>query len=108
MVVGVKRKNKYGKFEDRIILVKNTETGSVLFEEVLSGRRNRALNAKTLVIKKGQITEESLINILTSNSKNDIRNFKIRYAGAVDANSTVHSAETADGGSNPRPRSSIT
>ena len=106
-VAGVKRQNKYGKYEDRIILVKNTEKGAILFEEVLSGRRNKALNAKTLLIKKGAITEESLLHILESNSKNDLSNFKIKYADAVAANSTVHSAQTANGGSNLRPRSSI-
>lgn len=90
-VAGVKRRNKYGVMEDRIILVKNTNRGTILFEEVLFGKRNRALNAKSLIIKKGIITEESLRNILASNSKNDITHMKIRYADAVVANSTIHS-----------------
>ena len=106
-VAGVKRKNKYGKIENRIILVKNTENSTILFEEVLSGKKNKALNAKTLLIKKGTITEESLLHILESNARNDVSNFKIKYADAVAANSTIHSAQTADGGSNLRPRSSI-
>ena len=46
-------------------------------------------------------------NILASNSKNDISNFKIKYADAVVANSTIHSIQPTDGGSNLRPRSSI-
>lgn len=106
-VAGVKRRNKYGKLEDRIILVKNTNHGTILFEEVLSGKKNKALNAKSLMIKKGVITEESLRHILESNSKNDISGFKIKYADAVAANSTIHSVQTTDGGSNLRPRSSI-
>ena len=77
--------------ETRIILVKNTDRGTILFEEVLFGKRNRALNAKSLIIKKGIITEESLRNILASNAKNDITNMKIRYADAVVAKSTIHS-----------------
>ena len=90
-VAGVKRRNKYGVMEDRIILVKNTDRGTILFEEVLFGKKNRALNAKSLIIKKGRITEESLRNILASNAKNDITNMKIRYADAVVAKSTIHS-----------------
>ena len=90
-VAGVKHRNKYGVMEDRIILVKNTDRGTILFEEVLFGKRNRALNAKSLIIKKGIITEESLRNILASNAKNDITNMKIRYADAVVAKSTIHS-----------------
>ena len=90
-IAGVKRRNKYGVMEDRIILVKNTDRGTILFEEVLFGKRNRALNAKSLIIKKGRITEESLRNILASNAKNDITNMKIRYADAVVAKSTIHS-----------------
>ena len=90
-VAGVKRRNKYGVMEDRIILVKNTNRGTILFEEVLFGKKNRALNAKSLIIKKGVITEESLRNILASNAKNDITNIKIKYADAVVAKSTIHS-----------------
>ena len=90
-VAGVKRRNKYGVMEDRIILVKNTDRGTILFEEVLFGKKNRALNAKSLIIKKGIITEESLRHILASNAKNDITNLKIRYADAVVAKSTIHS-----------------
>ncbi len=106
-VAGVKRRDKYGKMENRIILVKNTDNGAILFEEVLSGRRNKALNAKTLLIKKGKITGESLFNILESNARNDVTNFKIKYADAVVAKPTDHSTQTVDGGSNLRPRSSI-
>ena len=90
-VAGVKRRNKYGVMEDRIILVKNTDRGTILFEEVLFGKKNKALNAKSLIIKKGVITEESLRNILASNAKNDISNLKIKYADAVVAKSTIHS-----------------
>ena len=68
-----------------------TDDGEILFEEVLFGKKNRALNAKSLIIKKGRITEESLRNILASNAKNDITNMKIRYADAVVAKSTIHS-----------------
>lgn len=95
------------EMENRIILVKNTDNGAILFEEVLSGRRNKALNAKTLLIKKGKITGESLFNILESNARNDVTNFKIKYADAVVAKPTDHSTQTVDGGSNLRPRSSI-
>ena len=102
-LAGVKRKNKYGKMEDRIILVKNTENGAILFEEVLSGRRNRALNAKTLLIKKGTVSAESIVNILKSNAKNDVSNIKIKYADAVVANSTIHSVHSTDGGSKTPP-----
>ena len=102
-VVGVKRKNRYGKMEDRIILVKNTEKSTILFEEVLSGKRNKALNAKTIIIKKGIVSESSLFHILENNSKNDVKNFKIKYADAVAANSTVHSVQTTDGGSKTPP-----
>ena len=102
--VGIKRKNKYGKFEDRIILVKTTNNSTILFEEVLSGKKNKALNAKSLIVKKGKITESSLIHILESNNKNEIRNIKIKYADAVEAISTVHSVINTNGRGQPDPR----
>jgi len=103
-VAGIKRKNKFGKMEDRIILVKNTNNGAILYEEILSGKRNKALNAKTLLILQNEITEERLLNILRNNKRNDIANFKISYADAAAAISAIHPAQTAGDGGQIHPR----
>ena len=52
--------------EPRVVLVKNSEYGSVLVEEVLSGNKNKTLNAKTFWIMKHPVTVEKIKHILES------------------------------------------
>jgi len=46
------------------------------FEEVLAGRKNRALRRKTLFKMKGDIDEKKLASIVTLNGKTDISKAK--------------------------------
>ena len=82
----------------RIILVKNTEHGSILVEEILSGNKNKVLNAKTFWITKKPIDADRLKRILSNTQGYNISNIKI--ATATDANSALYSAQTAEGGGN--------
>ena len=71
--------------EPRIVLVKNSEHGSILVEEVLSGNKNKALNAKTFWIMKYPFTIEKLKNILESAGGYE----KIKIATKTDAISAL-------------------
>lgn len=92
-VAGVKKNGK-----DRIILVKNNEHGSVLVEEVLSGNKNKSLNAKTFWIMDKNIDEEKIKKILANTNGYDIS--KIKTATPTAANSVLLSSQTDDGGRN--------
>jgi len=73
VIVGARRKN-----EDFMIYVKGMENGTVLyFEEVLRGRTNRSLRGKTMYKLKGNVSRESIINIVTNKGKTDISKAKI-------------------------------
>lgn len=81
-VVGVKKNG-----QDSIILCKNDgRGGSVLVAEVLTSKKNRALNAKTYWIMKKPVKKEQLEKILNSNGNYNTSNIKI--AAAVAVNST--------------------
>ena len=75
----------YRHKEPRIVLVKNSQHGCILIEEVLSGNRNKALNAKTFWIMKYPVTAEKLKNILESAGGYE----KIKIAATTDANSAL-------------------
>lgn len=92
-VAGVKKNGK-----DRIILVKNNEHGSVLVEEVLSGNKNKSLNAKTFWIMDKNIDEEKIKKILANTNGYDIS--KIKTATPTAANSVLSSSQTDEGGRN--------
>lgn len=81
-VVGVYKHN-----EPRIVLVKNSEHGSVLVEEILSGNRNKTLNAKTFWIMKNPLTEDKIKHILEMSNGYDVS--KIKTATTADANSAL-------------------
>lgn len=81
-VVGIYRKN-----EPRIVLVRNSEHGKVLVEEILSGNKNKTLNAKTFWIMKNPVSEEKIKRILENSSGYKI--LKIKTAAAADANSAL-------------------
>ena len=82
----------------RIILVKNTEHGSILVEEILGGKRNKALNAKTFWIVRKTVDAKRIKEILKNTRGYDIS--KIKIATATDANSALYSAQSAEGGGN--------
>ena len=82
----------------RIVLVKNTEHGSILVEEILSGNRNKVLNAKTFWIVRKTVNTERIKEILKNTKGYDIS--KIKIATATDANSALYSAQSAEGGGN--------
>ena len=86
----------YCNNEPRIILVKNNGTGSILVEEILSGKKNKTLNAKTFWIKDHEITKEEIIEIIKDTNKYDISNIKI--AVPVATNSTLYNQYQSIGG----------
>ena len=93
-VAGIKRNGR-----DRIILVKNTEHGSVLVEEILDGKRNKTLNAKTFWITKNPVSVDSLKKRLEISGIYDVS--KMRAASRADAVSALSSAKTTEDGRNP-------
>lgn len=84
--------------QDRIVLVKNDEHGSVLVEEVLSGRRNKTLNAKTFWILDKTIDEDRIKRILANTKGYDTS--KIKTATPAAANSALSPSGTDGGGRN--------
>ena len=86
----------YCNNEPRIILVKNNGTGSILVEEILSGKKNKTLNAKNFWIKDHEITKEEIIEIIKDTNKYDISNIKI--AVPVATNSTLYNQYQSIGG----------
>ena len=90
-VAGVYCNNK-----PRIILVKNSGTGSILVEEVLSGKKNKALNAKTFWIADHEIAENDIVKMLKNEKIYDISNIKI--ATSMVTKSTVYSQYQSIGG----------
>ena len=92
-VAGIKKNGK-----DRIVLVKNNEHGSVLVEEVLSGKRNKALNAKTFWILDKTVDEAKIKKILTNTKGYDVS--KIKTATPTAATSALSSSQTDEGGRN--------
>jgi len=71
-IVGARRDNK-----NFLIYAKKTADGTMLyFEEILAGRKNRALRGKTLFKIKGDIDEKKLASIVTLNGKTDISRAK--------------------------------
>ena len=71
-IVGARRNNK-----NFLIYAKKMATGTMLyFEEVLEGRKNRALRGKTLFKIKGDIDEKKLASIVTLNGKTDLTRAK--------------------------------
>lgn len=92
-VAGVK---KYG--EDRIVLVKNNGHGSILVEEVLSGKKNKALNAKTFWILDKTVDESKIKKILENTKGYDVS--KIKTATPSAATSELSSSRTDEDGRN--------
>lgn len=92
-VAGIKKNGK-----DRIVLVKNNEHGSILVEEVLSGKRNKALNAKTFWILNKTVDEEKIKKILADTKGYDVS--KIKTATPTVATSALSSSQTDEGGRN--------
>lgn len=92
-VAGVKKNGK-----DRIVLVKNNEHGSILVEEVLSGRRNKVLNAKTFWILDKTVDEGKIKKILANTKGYDVS--KIKTATPTVATSALSSSQTDEGGRN--------
>ena len=100
VVAGVKKNGK-----DRIVLVKNTEHGSILVEEVLSGRRNKTLNAKTFWIMDKTVDEAKIQKILTNTNGYDVS--KIKVASLTGTNSVLSSSKD-EGGSNSAVKTATT
>ena len=72
VIVGARRGDK-----SFLIYAKKMADGTMLyFEEVLAGRKNRALRRKTLFKMKGDIDEKKLASIVTLNGKTDISKAK--------------------------------
>lgn len=92
-VAGIKKNGK-----DRIVLVKNNEHGSILVEEVLSGRRNKVLNAKTFWILDKTVDEGKIKKILADTKGYDVS--KIKTATPTVATSALSSSQTDEGGRN--------
>ena len=86
----------YCNNEPRIILVKNNGTGSILVEEILSGKKNKALNAKTFWIADYEISENDIVKMLKNEKVYDISNIKI--ATSMVTKSTVYSQYQSIGG----------
>ena len=72
-VIGIKRKN-----ETFIVYSKNIgRNATIYYEEVLTGKKTKALRSKTMFIKIGILKKEALLNILGSNVLTDISGAKI-------------------------------
>lgn len=98
-VAGIKKND-----EDRIVLVKNNSHGSILVEEVLSGKKNKALNAKTFWILDKKIDEAKIKKILSNIRGYDVS--KMKTATPTVANSVLYSSQTDDGGRNSTGKNS--
>ena len=71
-IIGIKRDN-----ETLIAYLKKYENCSVIYyEEVLSGKKNKALRNKTMFIKNCNITNEAFINITENHSHVDTSEVK--------------------------------
>ncbi len=92
-VAGIKKGGK-----DRIVLVKNNEHGSVLVEEVLNGKKNKALNAKTFWILDKNVDEDKIKKILANTRGYDVS--KIKTATPSGATSDLSSSKIDEGGRN--------
>lgn len=74
--------------EDLIAYTKKLPNGtSVYLEEILSGKKNRALRSKTLYKKAGEISKEKFRRIISSNPYNDCS--KMNIALGEEAKSSV-------------------
>lgn len=98
-VAGIKKNGK-----DRIVLVKNNEHGSTLVEEVLDGKKNKVLNAKTFWILDKKCDEEKIKKILSNTRGYDVS--EIKTAAPADANSALSSTKEVEGGGKPTGKDS--
>lgn len=74
--------------EDLIAYTKKLPNGtSVYLEEILSGKKNKALRSKTLYKKAGEISKEKFRRIISSNPHNDCS--KMNIALGEEAKSSV-------------------
>ena len=72
-VIGIRRSgeiiNAYAK--------RHEDGTTVYYEEILIGRKNRALRSKTMFIKIGALSIDTFLNILSNNVRSDLSGVKI-------------------------------
>jgi hypothetical protein len=87
VMVGARLKTEHG-LKDEIIYAKIFNDKTFIYsEEILSGKRNKALSGSTLFIKDTVLKEQSLYNTIRNNRENDITKAKIigRVGGQTDS-----------------------
>jgi hypothetical protein len=72
-IIGIKRNSEtliaYSKKID--------DWTAIYYEEILNSRKNTALRSTTLFKKRGTVTKEKFLNIITSNAHTDIAGVKV-------------------------------
>jgi hypothetical protein len=72
-IIGIKRDS-----ENLIAYTKKYENGTTIYyEEVLIGKKNKALRSKTMFIKMGDVSNEALLNIVRNRAHVDISGVKM-------------------------------